>query len=138
MSKSSIYVNKEKIAKDFVAIKPGDRKPIVFNKGELIYAGELKVGKCRPDKEGDNEFNVMCERSGQSECFYLKVSNAKNVRIIIETESGKNIWIPSNETSCNENEEKGKYKADVTVSDTGVIIVIENCESFHLRYEIIS
>ena len=137
-SDTSIYISQKKLSEKFVAIRPADRTPIVFNKCELVYSGELSIGKCRPDKTKDG-INVAYS-GGEDETFYLCLKNAKKVKIIIETESGKDIWIYSdNETSCDVKETNGKYETIVTLSDTGVIrIVIDDCETFRLRYEIIS
>ena len=147
VSNTSIYVNKGMLSKDFIAIRPDDRKLILFNKSELVYSGELEVKKsedsktfCRPDKECDKEFKVECKGNpNQSEIFCLKVVDARDVKIIIETESGKDIWLYSDNVSYYAKEANGKYETTVTLSDTGSIkIVIENCKDFRLRYEIIS
>lgn len=141
VSNTSIYINNEKLSKDFIAIRPNKRTSIVFNKCELVYAGGLKVGRCRPDKKNDREFKVECKGDkNQSEFFHLKVNNAREVKITIETKSEKIIVIYSDdETSCDVKETNGKYETMVTLSYTGDIkILIDDCETFSLRYEIIS
>ena len=137
-SDTSIYISRKKLSEKFVAIRPADRTPIIFNKCELVYSGELKVSQCRPDKTG-NVINVTYSGGG-NETFYLCLKNAKKVKIAIETKRGKNIVIfLDNGASYGMNETDGQYEAMVTLSNTGVIkIVIDDCEPFRLRYEIIS
>ena len=53
VSDASIYISRKKLSEKYVAIRPEVRSSIVFNKCELVYAGELSVVKCRPDKTGD-------------------------------------------------------------------------------------
>ena len=137
-SDTSIYISRIKLSEKFVAIRPADRTPIIFNKCELVYSGELKVSQCRPDKTG-NVINVTYSGGG-NETFYLCLKNAKKVKIAIETKRGKNIVIfLDNGASYGMNETDGQYEAMVTLSNTGVIkILIDDCETFSLRYEIIS
>lgn len=138
VSDTSIYISQKKLSEKFVAIRPADRMPIIFNKCELVYSGKLKVGQCRPDKSEDGI--SVAYSGGEQGMFYLCLKKAKKVKIIIETKSRKDIWIYSdNETSCDVKETNGKYETMVTLSYTGVIkIVIDDCETFSLRYEIIS
>lgn len=138
VSDASIYISCKKLSEKYVAIRPEVRSPIVFNKCELIYSGELSVVKCRPDKTGDViniEYNSV-----ETGTFYLCLKNAKKVRIIVETEKGKDILLFSdNGASCYMDETNGKYEKIITLPKTGVIkIDIEKCKDFCLRYEIIS
>ena len=138
VSDASIYISCKKLSEKYVAIRPEVRSPIVFNKFELIYSGELSVVKCRPDKTGDViniEYNSV-----ETGTFYLCLKNAKKVRIIVETEKGKDILLFSdNGASCYMDEINGKYEKIITLPKTGVIkIDIEKCKNFCLRYEIIS
>lgn len=138
VSDTSIYISQKKLSEKFVAIRPADRMPIIFNKCELVYSGKLKVGQCRPDKSEDGI--SVAYSGGEQGMFYLCLKKAKKVKIIIETKSRKDIWIYlDDETSCDVKETNGKYETMVTLSYTGVIkIVIDDCETFSLRYEIIS
>ena len=138
VSDASIYVSRKKLSEKYVAIRPEVRSPIVFNKCELVYSGELSVVKCRPDKTGD-VINVVYN-SVEKGTFYLCLKNAKKVKIIVETEKGKNILLFSdNGASCYMDETNGKYEKIITLPKTGVIkIDIEKCKNFCLRYEIIS
>ena len=138
MSDASIYISRKKLSEKYVAIRPEVRSPIVFNKCELVYAGELSVVKCRPDKTGD-VINVEYN-SVEKGTFYLCLKNAKKVKIIVETEKGKDILLFSdNGASCYMDETNGKYEKIITLPKTGVIkIDIEKCKNFFLRYEIIS
>ena len=138
VSDASIYISRKKLSEKYVAIRPEVRSPIVFNKCELIYSGELSVVKCRPDKTGDL-INVAYN-SVETGTFYLCLKNAKKVKIIVETEKGKDILLFSdNGASCYMDETNGKYEKIITLPKTGVIkIDIENCKDFCLRYEIIS
>ena len=138
VSDASIYISRNKLSEKYVAIRPEVRSPIVFNKCELIYSGELSVVKCRPDKTGDL-INVVYN-SVEKGTFYLCLKNAKKVKIIVETEKGKNILLFSdNGASCYMDEINGKYEKIIMLPKTGVIkIDIENCKDFCLRYEIIS
>ena len=138
VSDTSIYISQKKLSEKFVAIRPADRMPIIFNKCELVYSGKLKVGQCRPDKSEDGI--SVAYSGGEQGMFYLCLKKAKKVKIIIETKSRKDIWIYSDyEISCDVKETNGKYETMVTLSYTGVIkIVIDDCETFSLRYEIIS
>lgn len=138
VSDASIYISRKKLSEKYVAIRPEVRLPIVFNKCELIYSGELSVAKCRPDKTGD-VINVVYN-SVETGTFYLCLKNAKKVKIIVETEKGKDILLFSdNGASCYMDETNGKYEKIITLPKTGVIkIDIENCKDFCLRYEIIS
>lgn len=138
VSDASIYISRKKLSEKYVAIRPEVRLPIVFNKCELIYSGELSVAKCRPDKTGD-VINVVYN-SVETGTFYLCLKNAKKVNIIVETEKGKDILLFSdNGASCYMDETNGKYEKIITLPKTGVIkIDIENCKDFCLRYEIIS
>lgn len=138
VSDASIYISRNKLSEKYLAIRPEVRSPIVFNKCELIYSGELSVVKCRPDKTGDL-INVVYN-SVETGTFYLCLKNAKKVKIIVETERGKNILLFSNNgASCYMDETNGKYEKIITLPKTGVIkIDIEKCKNFCLRYEIIS
>lgn len=138
VSDASIYISRNKLSEKYVAIRPEVRSPIVFNKCELVYAGELSVVKCRPDKTGD-VINVEYN-SVETGTFYLCLKNAKKVKIIVETERGKDILLFSdNGASCYMDEINGKYEKIITLPKTGVIkIDIEKCKNFCLRYEIIS
>lgn len=138
VSDTSIYISRKKLSEKYVAIRPEVRSPIVFNKCELVYSGELSVVKCRPDKTGD-VINVEYN-SVETGTFYLCLKNAKKVKIIVETEKGKNILLFSdNGASCYMDEINGKYEKIITLPKTGVIkIDIEKCKNFCLRYEIIS
>lgn len=138
VSDTSIYISRKKLSEKYVAIRPEVRSPIVFNKCELIYSGELSVVKCRPDKTGD-VINVEYN-SVETGTFYLCLKNAKKVKIIVETEKGKDILLFSdNGASCYMDETNGKYEKIITLLKTGVIkIDIEKCKNFCLRYEIIS
>lgn len=138
VSDASIYISRKKLSEKYVAIRPEVRSPIVFNKCELVYSGELSVVKCRPDKTGD-VINVVYN-SVEKGTFYLCLKNAKKVKIIVETEKGKNILLFSdNGASCYMDETNGKYEKIITLPKTGVIkIDIEKCKNFCLRYEIIS
>ena len=138
VSDASIYISRKKLSEKYVAIRPEVRSPIVFNKCELVYAGELSVVKCRPDKTGD-VINVEYN-SVEKGTFYLCLKNAKKVKIIVETEKGKDILLFSdNGASCYMDETNGKYEKIITLPKTGVIkIDIEKCKNFFLRYEIIS
>ena len=138
VSDASIYISRMKLSEKYVAIRPEVRSPIVFNKCELVYAGELSVVKCRPDKTGD-VINVVYN-SVETGTFYLCLKNAKKVKIIVETERGKDILLFSdNGASCYMDETNGKYEKIITLPKTGVIkIDIEKCKNFFLRYEIIS
>lgn len=138
VSDASIYISRMKLSEKYVAIRPEVRSPIVFNKCELVYAGELSVVKCRPDKTGD-VINVEYN-SVETGTFYLCLKNAKKVKIIVETERGKDILLFSdNGASCYMDEINGKYEKIITLPKTGVIkIDIEKCKNFCLRYEIIS
>lgn len=138
VSDASIYISRKKLSEKYVAIRPEVRSPIVFNKCELIYSGELSVVKCRPDKTGDL-INVVYN-SVETGTFYLCLKNAKKVKIIIETEKGKDILLFSdNGASCYMDETNGKYEKIITLPKTGVIkIDIEKCKNFCLRYQIIS
>ncbi len=138
VSDTSIYISHKKLSEKYVAIRPEVRSPIVFNKCELIYSGELSVVKCRPDKTGD-VINVEYN-SVETGTFYLCLKNAKKVKIIVKTEKGKNILLFSdNGASCYMDETNGKYEKIITLPKTGVIkIDIEKCKNFCLRYEIVS
>ena len=138
VSDTSIYISRKKLSEKYVAIRPEVRSPIVFNKCELVYAGELSVAKCRPDKTGD-VINVEYN-SVETGTFYLCLKNAKKVKIIVETEKGKDILLFSdNGASCYMDEINGKYEKIITLPKTGVIkIDIEKCKNFCLRYEIVS
>ena len=138
VSDASIYISRKKLSEKYVAIRPEVRSSIVFNKCELVYAGELSVVKCRPDKTGDL-INVVYN-SVEKGTFYLCLKNAKKVKIIVETEKGKNILLFSdNGACCYMDETNGKYEKIITLPKTGVIkIDIEKCKDFCLRYEIIS
>ena len=138
VSDASIYISRKKLSEKYVAIRPEVRSPIVFNKCELIYSGELSVVKCRPDKTGD-VINVVYN-SVETGTFYLCLKNAKKVKIIVETEKGKDILLFSdNGASCYMDETNGKYEKIITLPKTGVIkIDIEKCKNFCLRYQIIS
>lgn len=138
VSDASIYISRKKLSEKYVAIRPEVRSPIVFNKCELVYAGELSVVKCRPDKTGD-VINVEYN-SVETGTFYLCLKNAKKVKIIVETERGNDILLFSdNGASCYMDEINGKYEKIITLPKTGVIkIDIEKCKNFCLRYEIIS
>ena len=138
VSDASIYISRMKLSEKYVAIRPEVRSPIVFNKCELVYAGELSVVKCRPDKTGD-VINVEYN-SVETGTFYLCLKNAKKVKIIVETERGKDILLFSdNGASCYMDEINGKYEKIITLPKTGVIkIDIEKCKNFCLRYQIIS
>lgn len=138
VSDASIYISRMKLSEKYVAIRPEVRSPIVFNKCELVYAGELSVVKCRPDKTGDL-INVVYN-SVETGTFYLCLKNAKKVKIIVETEKGKDILLFSdNGASCYMDETNGKYEKIITLPKTGVIkIDIEKCKDFCLRYQIIS
>lgn len=138
VSDASIYISRKKLSEKYVAIRPEVRSPIVFNKCELIYSGELSVARCRPDKTGD-VINVVYN-SVEKGTFYLCLKNAKKVKIIVETEKGKNILLFSdNGASCYMDETNGKYEKIITLPKTGVIkIDIEKCKNFCLRYQIIS
>ena len=138
VSDASIYISRKKLSEKYVAIRPEVRSPIVFNKCELIYSGELSVVKCRPDKTGD-VINVVYN-SIETGTFYLCLKNAKKVKIIVETEKGKDILLFSdNGASCYMDETNGKYEKIITLPKTGVIkIDIEKCKNFCLRYQIIS
>lgn len=138
VSDASIYISRKKLSEKYVAIRPEVRSPIVFNKCELIYSGELSVVKCRPDKTGD-VINVVYN-SVETGTFYLSLKNAKKVKIIVETEKGKNILLFSdNGASCYMDETNDKYEKIITLPKMGVIkIDIEKCKNFCLRYEIIS
>lgn len=138
VSDASIYISRKKLSEKYVAIRPEVRSPIVFNKCELIYSGELSVAKCRPDKTGgviNVEYNSV-----ETGTFYLCLKNAKKVKIIVETEKGKDILLFSdNGASCYMDETNGKYEKIITLPKTGVIkIDIEKCKNFCLRYEIVS
>lgn len=137
VSDASIYISRKKLSEKYVAIRPEVRSPIVFNKCELIYSGELSVAWCRPDKTGDLinvEYNSV-----ETGTFYLCLKNAKKVKIIVETEKGKDILLFSgNGASCYMDETNGKYEKIITLPKTGVIkIDIEKCKNFCLRYEIV-
>ncbi len=138
VSDASIYISRKKLSEKYVAIRPEVRSSIVFNKCELVYAGELSVVKCRPDKTGDL-INVVYN-SVEKGTFYLCLKNAKKVKIIVETEKGKNILLFSdNGACCYMDETNGKYEKIITLPKTGVIkIDIEKCKNFCLRYQIIS
>lgn len=138
VSDTSIYISRKKLSEKYVAIRPEVRSPIIFNKCELIYSGELSVARCRPDKTG-NVLNVEYN-SVEKGTFYLCLKNAKKVKIIVETERGKDILLFSdNGASCYMDETNGKYEKIITLPKTGVIkIDIEKCKDFCLRYEIIS
>lgn len=138
VSDASIYISCKKLSEKYVAIRPEVRSPIVFNKCELVYSGELSVVKCRPDKTGD-VINVAYN-SVETGTFYLCLKNTKKVKIIVETEKGKDILLFSdNGASCYMDETNGKYEKIITLPKTGVIkIDIEKCKNFFLRYEIIS
>ena len=138
VSDTSIYINCKKLSEKYVAIRPEVRSPIVFNKCELVYSGELSVARCRPDKKG-GVINVAYN-SDETGTFYLSLKNAKKVKIIVETEKGKNILLFSdNGASCYMDETNGKYEKIITLPKTGVIkIDIEKCKDFCLRYQIIS
>lgn len=138
VSDASIYISRMKLSEKYIAIRPEVRSPIVFNKCELVYSGELSVVKCRPDKTGD-VINVEYN-SVETGTFYLCLKNAKKVKIIVETEKGKDILLFSdNGASCYMDEINGKYEKIITLPKTGVIkIDIEKCKNFCLRYEIIS
>lgn len=138
VSDASIYISRKKLSEKYVAIRPEVRSPIVFNKCELIYSGELSVARCRPDKTGD-VINVEYN-SVETGTFYLCLKNAKKVKIIVETEKGKNILLFSdNGACCYMDETNGKYEKIITLPKTGVIkIDIEKCKNFCLRYEIVS
>ena len=138
VSDASIYISRKKLSEKYVAIRPEVRSSIVFNKCELIYSGELSVARCRPDKTGD-VINVVYN-SVEKGTFYLCLKNAKKVKIIVETEKGKNILLFSdNGASCYMDETNGKYEKIITLPKTGVIkIDIEKCKNFCLRYQIIS
>lgn len=138
VSDASIYISRKKLSEKYVAIRPEVRSPIVFNKCELIYSGELPVAKCRPDKTGgviNVEYNSV-----ETGTFYLCLKNAKKVKIVVETEKGKDILLFSdNGASCYMDETNGKYEKIITLPKTGVIkIDIEKCKNFCLRYEIVS
>lgn len=138
VSDASIYISRKKLSEKHVAIRPEVRSPIVFNKCELVYSGELSVAKCRPDKTGgviNVEYNSV-----EKGTFYLCLKNAKKVKIIVETERGKDILLFSdNGASCYMDETNDKYEKIITLPKTGVIkIDIENCKNFCLRYEIVS
>ena len=138
VSDASIYISRKKLSEKYVAIRPEVRSPIVFNKCELIYSGELSVAKCRPDKTGgviNVEYNSV-----ETGTFYLCLKNAKKVKIVVETEKGKDILLFSdNGASCYMDETNGKYEKIITLPKTGVIkIDIEKCKNFCLRYEIVS
>mgnify|MGYP001091807639 CR=1 FL=1 len=138
VSDASIYISRKKLSEKYVAIRPEVRSSIVFNKCELIYSGELSVARCRPDKTGD-VINVVYN-SVETGTFYLCLKNAKKVKIIVETEKGKDILLFSdNGACCYMNETNGKYEKIITLPKTGVIkIDIEKCKDFCLRYQIIS
>lgn len=138
VSDTSIYISRMKLSEKYVAIRPEVRSPIVFNKCELVYSGELSVVKCRPDKTGD-VINVEYN-SVETGTFYLCLKNAKKVKIIVETEKGKDILLFSdNGACCYMDETNGKYEKIITLPKTGVIkIDIEKCKNFCLRYEIVS
>ena len=138
VSDASIYISRIKLSEKYVAIRPEVRSSIVFNKCELVYSGELSVVKCRPDKTGD-VINVEYN-SVETGTFFLCLKNAKKVKIIVETERGKDILLFSdNGASCYMDETNGKYEKIITLPKTGVIkIDIEKCKNFCLRYEIIS
>ena len=138
VSDTSIYISRMKLSEKYVAIRPEVRSSIVFNKCELVYAGELSVVKCRPDKTGDL-INVVYN-SVETGTFYLCLKNAKKVKIIVETEKGKDILLFSdNGASCYMDEINGKYEKIIMLPKTGVIkIDIEKCKNFCLRYEIVS
>ena len=138
VSDASIYISRMKLSEKYVAIRPEVRSSIVFNKCELVYSGELSVARCRPDKTGD-VINVVYN-SVEKGTFYLCLKNAKKVKIIVETEKGKNILLFSdNGASCYMDETNGKYEKIITLPKTGVIkIDIEKCKNFCLRYEIVS
>lgn len=138
VSDASIYISRKKLSEKYVAIRPEVRSPIVFNKCELVYSGELSVAKCRPDKTGD-VINVVYN-SVETGTFYLCLKNAKKVKIVVETEKGKDILLFSdNGASCYMDETNGKYEKIITLPKTGVIkIDIEKCKNFCLRYEIVS
>lgn len=138
VSDASIYISRKKLSEKYVAIRPEVRSPIVFNKCELIYSGELSVAWCRPDKTGD-VINVVYN-SVETGTFYLCLKNAKKVKIVVETEKGKDILLFSdNGASCYMDETNGKYEKIITLPKTGVIkIDIEKCKNFCLRYEIVS
>lgn len=138
VSDASIYISRKKLSEKYVAIRPEVRSPIVFNKCELVYSGELSVARCRPDKTGD-VINVVYN-SVEKGTFYLCLKNAKKVKIIVETEKGKDILLFSgNGASCYMDETNGKYEKIITLPKTGVIkIDIEKCKNFCLRYQIIS
>lgn len=138
VSDASIYISRKKLSEKYVAIRPEVRSSIVFNKCELIYSGGLSVARCRPDKTGDL-INVVYN-SVETGTFYLCLKNAKKVKIIVETEKGKNILLFSdNGACCYMDETNGKYEKIITLPKTGVIkIDIEKCKNFCLRYEIIS
>ena len=138
VSDTSIYISRKKLSEKYVAIRPEVRSPIVFNKCELVYSGELSVAKCRPDKTGD-VINVEYN-SVETGTFYLCLKNAKKVKIIVETEKGKDIlFFSDNGACCYMNETNGKYEKIITLPKTGVIkIDIEKCKNFCLRYEIVS
>lgn len=138
VSDASIYISRKKLSEKHVAIRPEVRSSIVFNKCELIYSGELSVVKCRPDKTGD-VINVAYN-SVEKGTFYLCLKNAKKVKIVVETEKGKDILLfLDNGASCYMDETNGKYEKIITLPKTGVIkIDIEKCKNFCLRYEIVS
>lgn len=138
VSDASIYISRKKLSEKHVAIRPEVRSPIVFNKCELVYSGELSVAKCRPDKTGgviNVEYNSV-----EKGTFYLCLKNAKKVKIIVETEKGKDILLFSdNGACCYMDETNDKYEKIITLPKMGVIkIDIEKCKNFCLRYEIIS
>lgn len=135
VSDTSIYVSRKKLSEKYVVIRPEVRSPIVFNKCELIYSGELSDAKCRPDKTGD-VINVKYN-SGEPARFYLCLKNAEKVKIIVETEKAMDILLSSNNgTSCYMDKTNGKYEKIITLPKTGVInIDIEKCNDFCLRYE---
>ena len=137
-SDTSIYISRKKLSEKYVAIRPGVRSPIVFNKCELVYSGELSVDMCRPDKTGD-VINVKY-KSGEPARFYLCLKNAEEVKIIVETGKAMDILLSSDDgASCYMDKTNGKYEKIITLPKTGVInIYIENCKDFCLRYEIIS
>lgn len=139
VSDTSIYVSRKKLSEKYVAIRPEVRSPIVFNKCELVYSGELSFAKCRPDKTGD-VINVKYN-SVEPARFYLCLKNAEKVKIIVETGKAMDILLSSDDGdySCYMDKRNGKYEKIITWPKTGVInIYIENCKDFCLRYEIIS
>lgn len=138
VSDTSIYVSRKKLSEKYVVIRPEVRSPIVFNKCELIYSGELSDAKCRPDKTGD-VINVKYN-SVEPARFYLCLKNAEKVKIIVETGKAMDILLSSDDgASCYMDKTNGKYEQIITLPKTGVInIYIEKCNDFCLRYEIIS